>query len=372
MLTSTGETHSRPLPQQRSSGEVIQVAIRLALLAFLFYWSYILLRPFIPILVWAVVLAVALYPAYDWLSAHLGHRPRIAAFVITIVMLAVFLGPATWLGFGLVEGLRNISAHLSSGEVKIPSPPESVSNWPLIGNRVYEFWNQASLNLEAAFRQIAPYLKPLTGVILTFAGSAGTGTLKFLASVAITGFLLPAGPRFVAATRKMLARIVPERRTDFLALAGATIRTVTQGVIGVAVLQSLLAGIGLKIAGVPHAGVLAFAVLVLAIVQIGAAPVLLPVVAWAWMVKEPGVAALITIYLVMVGLSDNALKPLLMGRGLSTPVLVIFMGVLGGTLAHGIVGLFVGPIILALAWELLMAWGRDEPVDAARAGEFDP
>lgn len=371
MLTGAGETHSRSLRRERSSDEIIQIAIRLALLALLVYWSYILLRPFIPILAWAVVLAVALYPVYDWLSVHLGHRPRIAAFTITIVMLAVFLGPATWIGLGLVEGLRNVSEHLSSGEVKIPSPPASVEDWPLIGKRLYDFWSQASLNLEAAFRQVAPFLKPLTGPILAFAGSASTGTLKFLASVAIAGFLLPSGPRFVTATRKMLARIVPERRTDFLTLAGATIRTVTQGVIGVAVLQSLLAGVGLKIAGVPHAGVLAFAVLVLAIVQIGAAPVLLPVVIWAWMAKDAGTAALITIYLVLVGLSDNALKPILMGRGLSTPVLVIFVGVLGGTLAHGFVGLFVGPIILAVAWELLIAWARDEPDAVARADDFD-
>ena len=369
MLTSTDEAHSL---RQRSGDEVIQIAIRLVLLAFLFYWSYILLRPFIPILAWAVVLAVALYPTYDWLSTHLGQRPRIAAFLITIVMLAVFLGPATWLGLGLVEGLASVSAHLSSGEVKIPAPPERVGDWPLVGKRLYEFWSQASLNLEATFRQIAPHLKPLTGAILAFAGSAGTGMLKFLASVAITGFLLPAGPRFVAATRKMIAKIAPERRTDFLALAGATIRTVTQGVIGVAVLQALLAGIGLKMAGVPHAGVLAFAVLVLAIVQIGAAPVLLPVAVWIWTVKDPSTAALITVYLVLVGLTDNVLKPLLMGRGLSTPALVIFVGVLGGTLAHGIVGLFVGPIILAVAWELLMAWGRDEPTETARVGGFDP
>ena len=372
MLTSTDEAPSKLLPRQGSGDEVIQIAVRLVLIAVLFYWSFVLLRPFIPILAWAVVLAVALYPTYDWLSLHLGHRPRTAAFLITIVMLAVFLGPATWLGIGLVDGLRSVSGHLSSGDVKIPAPPDSVGNWPLVGKRVYEFWGQASLNLEAAFRQIAPQLKPLTGAILAFAGSAGTGTLKLLASVAITGFLLPAAPRVVAATRNTLAKIAPERRTDFLALAGATIRTVTQGVIGVAVLQSLLAGVGLKIAGVPHAGVLAFAILVLAIVQIGAAPVLLPVAIWAWMVKDPSVAALITVYLVLVGLVDNVLKPLLMGRGLSTPVLVIFVGVLGGTLAHGIVGLFVGPIILAVAWELLMAWGRDEPAETARASEEDP
>jgi len=139
-------------------------------------------------------------------------------------------------------------------------------------------------------------------------------------------------------------------------------------VIGVAVLQSLLAGVGLKVAGVPHAGVLAFAVLVLGIVQIGSAPILFPVIIWVWTVKEAGAAVLITIYLVLVGLSDNAMKPLLMARGMSTPVLVIFMGVLGGTLAHGIVGLFVGPIILAVAWELLAAWSRDEPAGISHDG----
>src|SRR6185437_12933775 len=338
MLMDAGETHPRLLRQQRSGDEVIQIAIRLGLLAFLIYWSFILLRPFIPILAWALVLAVALYPAYDWLSAHLGHRPRIAASMIVVVVLAVFLGPATWLGLGLVEGLRGISEHLSTGELTIPAPPASVSKWPLIGKPLHEFWNQASLNLEAAFRQVAPHLKPLAGTILAFAGSAGTGTLKFLASVVIAGALFPSGPKFVAAIRKMLA------------------------------------GIGMKIAGVPHAGVLAFAVLVLGIVQIGSAPILLPVMIWVWMVKEVGAAVLITIYLVLVGLSDNVLKPLLMGRGLSTPVLVIFMGVLGGTLAHGIVGLFVGPIILAVAWELLMAWSRDEPVDVSRdaAEELKP
>ena len=130
----------------------------------------------------------------------------------------------------------------------------------------------------------------------------------------------------------------------------------SQGVIGVAVLQSLLAGIGLTLAGVPYAGVLAFAVLVLAIVQIGAAIVLIPVILWVWATKDVGLAFAITVYLLVVGLADNVVKPMLMGRGLSTPMPVIFIGVLGGTLAHGIVGLFIGPIILAVAWELMMAW----------------
>ena len=356
-----GETPAGPR-QGRSSEEVIHIAIRLALLAFLIYWSFLLLSPFIPILVWSVVLAVAFYPAYDWLARHLGDRRGVAAVIVTLAVLSVFLGPATWLGIGLVEGLRNISDQLTSGDLTIPTPPDSVKDWPVIGATLHEFWQTASVNLEAALRQLAPYLKPLAGPILALAGSAGTGTLKFLASVIISGFLYPYGPKLVAASRRALTRIVPERSDSFLALAGATIRTVLQGVIGVAAIQALLGGVVLKIAGVPNAGVLAFAILVLGIVQIGSLPILLPVAIWVWTVKDVGAAALITVFLALVGISDNALKPLLMGRGLSTPVLVIFIGVLGGTLAHGIVGLFIGPVILAVAWELMTVWiGIDDP-----------
>jgi predicted PurR-regulated permease PerM len=355
-------TASRPA---WSRDDVTHVVIRLGLLALLFYWSFVLLRPFIPILVWSVMLAVALYPAFDWLSARLGQRPRTAALLTTLIVLAVFLGPATWLGIGVVEGLRSVSDHLTSGDIAIPSPPAGVRDWPLIGTQLYEYWGRASDNLAATFREVAPHLKPLAAPILSLAGSAGTGTIKFLLSVIVAGFLFPAGPRLVTAARNMLAHIVPERSQDFVALAGATIRTVAQGVIGVAMLQALLAGIVLKIAGVPNAGVLAFAILVLAIVQIGSLPILLPVMIWVWTAKDVGAAVLITIVLVLVGISDNLLKPVLMGRGLSTPVLVIFIGVMGGTLAHGIVGLFIGPIILAVAWELMMAWTRVEVPDAA-------
>jgi len=347
--------------QGRQGEEVIQIAIRLALLALLIYWSFVLLNPFIPVLVWSVVLAVALYPAYDWLTVHLGQRPRIAAIIVTLVVLSVFLGPAAWLGIGLVEGLGNISDQLTSGDLTIPAPPDSVKNWPIIGSSLHQFWDMASLNLHSALRQVAPHLKPLASPILAIASSAGTGTLKFLVSVVISGFLFRHGPALVVASRRALTRVVPERSDSFLALAGATIRTVLQGVIGIAALQAILAGIVLKIAGVPNAGVLAFAILVLGIVQIGSLPIMLPVIIWVWMVRDVGPAVLITILLFLVGISDNVLKPLLMGRGLSTPVLVIFIGVIGGTLAHGIVGLFIGPVILAVAWEIMIAWiGNDE------------
>jgi predicted PurR-regulated permease PerM len=358
----------RVVRQTTSGGAYIQLAVRLGVLAFLVYWSFVLVRPFIPMLVWSMVLAVALYPPYNWLSVHLGDRPKLAAAIITVINLAIVIGPVTWLGYGVVDGLQDFARQLGAGTLVIPSPPDGVKEWPVVGTQIYELWNHASTNLGVAFEKIAPHLKPLAGPVLAFAGSAGLGTLKFVASVVLSGFLFHYGPGLVAAIKRIQARLVIQRNQDFVALVGLTIRTIAQGVIGVAVLQSLLAGIGLKLAGVPYAGGLAFLVLVLAILQIGSAIVLGPIIIWIWATKDFAVAVPLTIYLLVVGLADNILKPILMGRGLNTPMLVIFIGVLGGMLAHGIVGLFVGPIILAVTWELMMAWIREERADAAVTG----
>jgi predicted PurR-regulated permease PerM len=351
--------------QFRSGEDLIQLAIRLGLLAFLIYWTFVLIRPFVPILAWSIVLAVALYPVFNLLSRLLGGRPRLAAAILTAINLGIVIGPATWLGLSAVEGVKDLAANLSAGNLAVPSPPDGVKNWPLIGQQLFELWNQASNNIRAALREVAPHLKPLAGTMLGLAGDAGVGTLKFLLSVALTGFLFPYGSQLVAAGRGFLSRIVPEQSEHFLELAGMTIRAVSQGVIGVAIIQSLLAGIGFKLAGIPGAGLLAFAVMLLAIVQIGAAIVLFPVIIWIWIDKDFTTALLLTLFLVVVGLLDNVLKPLVMGRGLTTPTLVILIGVIGGTLAHGIVGLFIGPIILSLAWELTVAWIRADRPDAA-------
>jgi predicted PurR-regulated permease PerM len=350
----------RAFPQNRSGEEVIQIALRLGLLAALIVWCFVLVRPFIGILAWSVVLAVALYPLYAWLFDHLGRRPKLAATIITVLAAAIVIAPATWLGFGLVEGLGNISEQLGSERLSVPSPPATIKDWPLVGDRLYDLWTQASANLESVVTQLAPHVKPLLISTLAAVGGMGLGALKFIAAVILAGFLLPSGPRLVAASRSIMARLLPERSEDFVALAGATIRSVSQGVIGIALVQSFLFGIGLKFAGIANAGLLAFVVMILSILQLGAAIVLIPCIIWIWMTKDFAPALLVTVYLVLVGLVDNVLKPLLMGRGLTTPMIVIFIGLLGGTFAHGIVGLFIGPIILAVAWELMMAWIRDE------------
>jgi predicted PurR-regulated permease PerM len=359
-----GEGASLKTSRQIRSGEdLIQLAIRLGLLAFLIYWTFVLIRPFVPILAWSIVLAVALYPVFNLLSKLLGGRQRLAAVILTVINLGIVIGPATWLGLSAVEGVKDLAATLVAGNLVVPSPPKGVKDWPVIGPQFFELWNQASNNIRAALREVAPHLKPLAGTMLSLAGDAGVGTLKFLLSVALAGFLFPYGSQLVAAGRGFLYRIVPEQSEHFLELAGTTIRAVSQGVIGVAIIQSLLAGIGFKLAGIPGAGLLAFVVMILTIVQIGAAIVLVPVIIWIWIDKDFTTALLMTVFLCIVGILDNILKPLVMGRGLTTPTLVIFVGVIGGTLAHGIVGLFIGPIILSVAWELTVAWIRIDRTD---------
>lgn len=364
---SRGKVMAAPLRafrQIRSGEDVIHLAVRLGLLAFLLYWSFLLVRPFVPILAWSAVLAVALYPVFDWLSSHLGGRPKLAATIITALCLAIVIGPVAWLGVGLIDSLMEISEQFGNGRLVVPSPPAGLRDWPIVGEPLHDLWSKATSNLEATFRQLAPYLKPVAGYLLVFAGGLGVGALKFLLSVILAGFLFPSGPRLVSAGKGFLAHVVAQRSEDFLALAGATIRSISQGVIGIAIFQALLIGLGLKLAGVPHASLLSFAVLILAILQIGSLIVLLPVLIWIWSAKDFAVALAMTIFLVLAGISDNVLKPLLMGRSLTTPMPVIFIGLIGGTLAHGIVGLFVGPIVLAVAWELMMAWIREDKVAA--------
>jgi predicted PurR-regulated permease PerM len=357
----------RAFRRSRSGEELIQIIIRLGLLAVLIVWCLVLVRPFIGVLAWSVVLAAALYPLHTWLSVHLGQRPRFSACVVTLLAAAIVIVPATWLGAGLVEGLRAISEQLGSGRPLVPSPPTVIKDWPLVGERLYDLWNQASTNLEAVLTQVAPHLKPLLRSTLAMVGSMGIGAPKFVVAVILAGFLLPSGPRLVEASKSIMARLLPERSEDFVALAGKTIRSVSQASLASRWCRPSCSEIGLKFAGLANAGLLAFVVMILSILQVGAAIVLVPCIVWIWMTKDIAPALLITVYLVLVGLMDNVLKPFLMGRALTTPMPVLFIGLFGGTLAHGIVGLFIGPIVLAVGWELMTAWIRREQVNDAIA-----
>lgn len=339
---------------------VIELVIRLAFLGLLLFLSLTIIRPFIETIVWSVVLAVALYPVFGLVAKWLGGRRRLAAALITILLLLIVLGPATWLALDLIEVLRTIYERLDTEALSIPPPIETVKKWPLIGEQLFEFWELASKNLKAALVKVGPHLKPLGSSLLGAAGTAGTGILQFFAAVIIAGFLLSPGPSLVEAVAAFLRRLVSRRGDEFVQLAGATIRNVSQGVIGVSLLQAFLAGIGLMAAHVPGASLIVFFVLILGIVQIGPSLILIPVIIWSWITMETTTALIFTAYMVPVNLVDNILRPIIITRGLTTPMLVIVIGAVGGTLSNGIIGLFVGPIVLAVAWDLLVTWVRED------------
>jgi predicted PurR-regulated permease PerM len=240
-----------------------------------------------------------------------------------------------------------------------------VKDWPLIGEPIYQFWELASTNLRAALAQVLPQLKPLGSSLLRIGADTGLGIIMFLASIVVAGFLFSPAPAIVEAVKKFSRRLNPARGEEFVDQAGATIRAVSRGVIGISVLQALLAGIGLMVAGIPQASLIAFAVLVLGIIQIGPSIVLIPVIIWTWTFMDTKSALLFTAYMVPVNLLDNFLRPIVMGRGLKTPMIVILIGVIGGTLAYGITGLFLGPIVLAVIWELFVTWIEDRDAKIA-------
>lgn len=338
----------------------VEPAIRLGVLALLLYWSFILVRPFISIALWSVVLTVALYPVYEWLVRLLGGRRRLAAVVLTTFGLLIVIGPAAWLVLSVIDSIRTLSTEFDIASLALPPPPDGVKNWPLIGNPIYQFWTLASSNLQEAATRIAPYLKPLGSSLLGVAAEAGTGTVKFLVSLVVAGFLFAPAPSLVNAVKMSSRKLTSERGEEFVQLAAATIRAVSRGVIGISVLQALLAGIGFAVAGVPGSSLLTSAVLILGIIQIGPSLLLIPVMIWSWWTMDMLAALLFTAYMIPVSLIDNILRPLVMGRGLNTPMLIILIGVLGGTISYGITGLFLGPIILAVIWELAASWLKEQ------------
>jgi predicted PurR-regulated permease PerM len=350
----------RSLKLSASNEELVVFVIRIACLGFLGYWSLILITPFLTIIVWSIIITVALYPIFDWLSARLyGHR-ALAAVVITVFTLLVMLGPVTWLGLSLAETVRMLLARIGEGSLTIPAPSEAVKVWPLVGEKIYETWVLASTNLQALVIEVAPHLKPLGTGLLKAAGSVGINLFKFIIALVISGFLFVPGPSLIHSIKNILGRVAAGRGEEFVDLAGATIRNISRGIIGIAILQALLAGIGLLLAGVPAAGLFSFLVLLFGIVQIGPSVILVPLIIWSWFSMDTTMAILFTLYMVPVNLLDNILRPLV-AKGLKTPMLVILIGVLGGTLAHGLIGLFVGPIVLSIAWQLLMVWKDDPP-----------
>jgi predicted PurR-regulated permease PerM len=232
----------------------IEAAIRIGLLLALVAWCFQILSPFITPVIWAAVIATALDPVHRWLAARMGGRRTLSAVVITLVALAVLLVPATLLTETTVTGVRNVANQLQEGTLVIPPPPERVADLPVIGESLQEFWKLASINLDAALKQLEPQLRSLAAWLLSTAAGAGLGLMLFLLSIMIAGFLLTRSDQMGAAADVIAVRLAGERGREFMDLAAATVRSVAQGVLGVALIQTVLAQIGMVVIGVPASG----------------------------------------------------------------------------------------------------------------------
>ena len=364
-------TEDRASPPASFQSSTIDIAIRISLLAVVGYLSLKVIGPFVTIGLWSAILTVALYPLFDWLARQFGNR-RLAAAVVTLMCLMIVVGPITWLGFALIGGVEYLVGALDAGLLSIPLPPESVKGWPLIGDRMHQLWSLAASNTKALLLQVLPNLKPFSGTLLEIAQSTVLGLLGFVAAIAIAGFLYIPGPRLLDSIRVLLRRIIVSHRSEeMVQLAGRTIRNVSHGVVGIALVQSFLAGLGFLAAGIPAAGFLTFLVLLLGIVQVGPTILLIPIVIWSWAAMETTSALMFTAYMVPVNLVDNVLRPIVMARGLTTPMPVILIGVIGGLIAFGLAGLFVGPIVLAVAWALVVAWVQEGNAVESKARPSD-
>ncbi len=338
----------------------VEVAIRLAVLAGLVVWCLLILRPFVLPLIWGIIIAVATMPIFLWALKMMGGRRGLTATVFTLLAIVVIVIPTFQIADSAVRSSVELARELEAETLVVPPPPESVREWPLIGNRTYDAWALAATNLGDAVQRFSPQLRTLGGWILgQVAGLAGAIGHTLIALI-VAGFMLTWAVEGRAATEAVFERFGGPRGPLVVQLIRDTISSVFKGVLGVALIQAALAGIGMFLAGVPAWGVWTVLVLILAVVQVPGILVLGPIAFWGFANADSTLwGAVFAIYLVAVALSDNFLKPLLLGRGVEVPMPVILLGAIGGLILHGIIGLFVGAIVLATGYELAGAWLRD-------------
>jgi len=357
----------------------LEAAVRIGLVFLLVAWCFEIIRPFITPIIWGAIIAIAAYPGYQWSQARLGGRRKLAATLFTLLMLIVVIAPTVMLSGTLVEAVKPLAVNLSEGSLSIPPPPEAIKSWPVIGDNLYGFWTLASHNIEAALQKIGPEIKAVGTWLLTTAAGAGFGILQFVFAIIIAGVLMPQASGAHSIAHALSTRLAGEQRTDLVDLVEKTVRSVASGILGVALIQSLLAGLGFMVAGVPAAGFWALLCLLLSVAQIGITLILIPVIIYLFNTADMVTAVGFLIWSIPVGLIDNILKPILLARGVKTPMVIIFMGAIGGFLASGIIGLFVGAVVLALSYEVFLLWlnqgvpeaqpGADVPAVEGRPGE---
>lgn len=346
---------------------LLDVLIKAGLIAALVIFAFQVFQPFLELMLWSVILAVTLYPLQSRLKRRTGLRDGHVATLIVLFVLLVLLAPISLLTVSIGDSMDKLIALLKSGTWNVPPPPDSVATWPLIGPRLYEGWLSASGNLSDALDNLQPYLKDAGRTLLGAAANTGGAFLLFIASIIISGIIMAFGAAGEHAAQRIAMRISGEEYGKRIpVLCTATIRAVAQGVIGIAFIQMLLIGVGFVIKGVPGAGILAIAILILGIAQAPATLITVPVIAYVLSTEGISTATVVfAVYSFVAGLADNVLKPLLLGRGVDVPMPVVLIGALGGMVAKGVIGLFIGPVILAVAYNLFWQWVDQQVPDSA-------
>jgi predicted PurR-regulated permease PerM len=319
-----------------------------------------ILNPFLSMLIWGLVIAIILFPLFYKMSGWFGKRRKLTSLILTLILLSLVILPSIWLVNQLIDGIKFLADNFQGGELKFPAPPESVQEWPLIGNWLYERWLNLSQNFADSVKGFMPQITTWVERLLGTLANTGLGIVQFAASIIIAGILLLFFREGADSGRKVFQKIVGDRGTEFMEVSLQTIRNVATGVIGVALIQSTLMGIGMILAGVPLAAVWIIVLLIIAIAQVPVILFNIPLIIYLFAFLDPLPAVLWTIYFLVMGLLDNILKPLIMGKGGDVPMLVIFLGAIGGFIAFGFIGLFLGAIILSLAYKLYATWVATE------------
>jgi len=350
-------------PDNSQIRRTVETTIKIAVLFILLYWCYGIIKPFIDILVWSVIFAVSLYPAYNLLCKKIGGRKKISATIIVTIMILVLTLPGLLFARSLFEGVAFVKTYYETAENLIPEVSEKVAAWPLIGPAVYEKWNWISNHLGEALKEYTPEIKQvLTGLISSLA-SAGAAFLKLIISMIVTGVLLVSSGKGGELAKQVFNKLIGEKGMDFVSMAEKTVRTVIKGIVGVAFIQSILFGIGMIIAGVPAAGLWVILSLILGIIQIGIFPVSIPVIIYVFATKSTGIAVFFLIWSILVSPIDNVLKPIFLGQGVALPMPVIFIGAIGGFVYSGLVGLFTGAVIFSIGYKLFLFWLEEKKTE---------
>jgi predicted PurR-regulated permease PerM len=352
-----------PREEEPFYSKVIEAAVRLGLVLLLLAWCFTIIRPFITPVVWGAILAVAVYPAYQWLAGRLGGREKLSATLVALLGLALVIVPAVLFAGSMVESAQQFARETDIEQIKAPPPPPGVEDWPLIGERVHAVWSQASHSIEPLLERYAPQLKQL-GLRIVGAGvGAGMGIVQSLLAIIIAGVLLAGAAGGAAAATRISRRILGAEGERYVQMTSATVRSVAVGIVGVAIIQAGLIGIGMLVVGVPHAAVWTLLSLFLAVLQLPPAIIVLPVVIYMFSHLSTPVAIAFLIWELVASGSDTFLKPILLARGVDVPMLVIFLGAIGGFMASGFIGLFVGAVVLSVGYELGSSWlGIEEEV----------